>query len=81
MYNAVCAVNDVYKRLPKTSAVKDVAARAGANMDAPDIGAGAGPSAAEAVPTSDEATAAAAAATVRILSFRVAAICFSILLE
>ena len=56
--------------------MKDAAARAGAAMDAPDVGAGAGPSAAEAVPTKDEATTAAAAATVRILSVRVAAICF-----
>ena len=56
--------------------MKDAAARAGAAMDAPDVGAGACPSAAEAVPTKDEATTAAAAATVRILSVRVAAICF-----
>uniref|UniRef100_A0A804Q4H1 Uncharacterized protein n=1 Tax=Zea mays TaxID=4577 RepID=A0A804Q4H1_MAIZE len=48
-------------------------------MDAAaDVGAGAGPSAAEAVPTRDAAT---AAATMRILSFRVAAICSSVLVE
>jgi hypothetical protein len=60
--------------------VKDAAATAGAAMDAAaDVGAGAGPSsAAEAVPTRDAAT---AAATMRILSFRVAAICSSVLVE
>ena len=56
--------------------MKEAAARAGAAMDAPEVGAGAGPSAAEATPTRDKATTAAAADTVRILSFRVAAICF-----
>src|SRR5688572_2088121 len=41
-------------------------------MDAPDVGAGAGPSAAEAVASRDDA---ATATTARILSLRVAAIC------
>ncbi|KQK05523.1 hypothetical protein BRADI_2g20546v3 [Brachypodium distachyon] len=49
-------------------------AMAGAATEALEAGAGAGPSAADAVPTSDEATTVAAAATARILSFRVTAI-------
>ena len=53
------------------SAVKDAMATAGVAADAPEAGAGAGPSAAETVLTMTVA----AAATARILSFRVGAIC------
>jgi hypothetical protein len=49
--------------------VRDAAATAGAAMDASEVGAGAGSAAcAEAVATRDDATTAADAATVRILS-------------
>ena len=49
-------------------------ATAGAVTDAPEAGAGAGPPTAEAMPTSNDATTVAVAATARNLSFRVGAI-------